>query len=543
MSRPLPRRSRTPSPAAEGDSPPYDAGVSQGSATVGEAVVWIGEVTWREVAGLREELFDQMDARPDGVILDVRRVTVIDRTGLALLIGANHRARSMGRPLTLVDDRGPVTAALAAASVVADFAIALHLLASGVTLDGAPALPSGERATVTPGSSPESADPPLGARSVDGVAEPDRSEPDLSEWTVARHRYLDALWQGEHSTATAIALNLLARGASAERIISDLLAEAQAVVGREWQLGRWSIAGEHLATAISESVLHDLSRAATNAADTPVLGSRGQTAVVCGEGEWHTLPALMATTVLRLRGVHVTYVAPSLPAEDLVEYLLHDGPTVVAVTCSSAINLVGAWRSISALRAGGMTIVCAGRGFGTDGRWGWALGADQWAPDLIRGADRILTAIDSRPHPPRAPLARAGIAQEMHFLRRERDQLLLDAVRAASTARPRLVQTDAAHRATRDRVEAILDVVAAAAIVGDPAVATEHVTWLETGLRARSQPLDWAAAAFAAVLEVLPGELVNTRAMTLTGLAACGRIPLPPEDNRGEWVPPGSRHA
>ena len=97
---------------------------------------------------------------------------------------------------------------------------------------------------------------------------------------------------------------------------------------------------------------------------------------------------------------------------------------------------------------------------------GWALGADQWAPDIIRGADRILTAIDSRPHPPRAPLARTGIAQEIHFLRREHDQLLLDAVRAASTARPSLVQTDSAHRATRDRIEAILDIVASAAIVG-----------------------------------------------------------------------------
>ena len=39
-----------------------------------EAVVWIGEVTWREVAGLREQLFDQMDTRTDGVSLDVRRV-------------------------------------------------------------------------------------------------------------------------------------------------------------------------------------------------------------------------------------------------------------------------------------------------------------------------------------------------------------------------------------------------------------------------------------------------------------------------------------
>jgi len=530
---------RPPDPLPE--MPSSDATVSEGSsAGSGDPVVWIGEVTWREVARLREELFDQMDVRHDGVSLDVRLVTVIDRTGLALLIGANHRAHSMGRPLTLVDDSGPVTSALTTAHVVADFSITRLPAGSPADGDSGPER-SGHPAVVPDSGGEVSSGPVVDVRSADAVSSSARTEPDLNEWAEALDRYLDALWQGERSTATAVALALFHQGAPPERIINDLLAEAQTVVGREWHLGRWSIAGEHLATAITESVLHDLSRAARHASDTPVLGSRGQTAVVCGEGEWHTLPALMATTVLRLRGVHVTYVAPSLPADDLVEYLLHDGPTVVAVTCSSAMNLVGAWRSISALRAGGMTIVCAGQGFGTDGRWGWALGADQWAPDLTRGADRILTAIDRPPHPPRAPLARTGIAQELLVLRREQDQLLLDAVRVAATALPSLVQTDTAHRATRNRIEAILNVVASAAIVGDPAAATEHVTWLEAGLRARSLPLDWAAVGFAAVLDVLPRELVHTRAMTLTGRAACGRPSLPPPHTDHDWAPPDSR--
>ena len=484
-----------------------------------EAVVWIGEVTWREVAGLREQLFDQMDTRTDGVSLDVRRVTVIDRTGLALLIGANHRAHSMGRPLALVDDDGPVTSALTTAHVVADFRVIQ--------------LPDSARSTLEP--SP----PPVWPVAVAEASV--RTEPDLGQWGVALDRYLDALWQGERSTATAIALALFHQGAAPERIINDLLAQAQRVVGDLWHEGRWSTAGEHLATAITESVLHELSLTAAHASGVPVLGSRGQTAVVCGEGEWHTLPALMAATVLRLRGVHVSYVAPSLPSEDLVEYLLHDGPTVVAVTCSTSMNLVGAWRTISALRAGGMTIVSAGRGFGTDGRWGWALGADQWAPDLTRGADRILTAIDSRPHLPRPPLAEAGIGEELLVLRRGHDQLLLDAIRVAAGSAPELTLTDTAHAVAREMIEAMLKVVAAAAIVSDPAVATEHVAWLEAGLRARSLPVEWAAVGFGAVLEVLPRDLVHTRAMTLTGRAACGRPPLSSSHPAYDWAPPDLR--
>ena len=109
----------------------------------------------------------------------------------------------------------------------------------------------------------------------------------------------------------------------------------------------------------------------------------------------------MATAVLRLPGSHVTYVAPSLPVDDLMEYLFHHGPTVVALACFAAMNLAGCWRIVSALRSGGMTIVCGGRWFGSHGRWVWELGADHWAPDLTRGADRILAAIDGPQTMPR----------------------------------------------------------------------------------------------------------------------------------------------
>jgi len=85
---------------------------------------WVGEVTWRHVAELREALFDEMDACHSGVRLDVRRVTEIDRTGVALLIGANHRAQSLGKPLTLVDEDGVVTEALARAQVISEFQMA-----------------------------------------------------------------------------------------------------------------------------------------------------------------------------------------------------------------------------------------------------------------------------------------------------------------------------------------------------------------------------------------------------------------------------------
>lgn len=83
-----------------------------------------GEITWRVTATLRERLFDELEV--DGVTglrLDVREVSSIDRNGVALLVGLNHRAAVAGRGLILIDRNGPVTKALAAMHLLRNFVV------------------------------------------------------------------------------------------------------------------------------------------------------------------------------------------------------------------------------------------------------------------------------------------------------------------------------------------------------------------------------------------------------------------------------------
>jgi anti-anti-sigma regulatory factor len=81
-----------------------------------------GDITWRVAAELRDVLFDQLEAPgKSGLRIDVRNVTSIDRTGIAVLVGLNHRARVTGRLLVLIDDNGPVSAALRTMHALGDF--------------------------------------------------------------------------------------------------------------------------------------------------------------------------------------------------------------------------------------------------------------------------------------------------------------------------------------------------------------------------------------------------------------------------------------
>lgn len=133
---------------------------------------------------------------------------------------------------------------------------------------------------------------------------------------------------------------------------------------------------EHRASAITESVLHAVVDNAMHAPGAMIEGIRGWVVIACTEGEWHLLPGMMVSEVLRLRGADVAFIGPSIPADEFAGFLGDKPPAAVAISCSMPMSVVGAWHSISALRAMGMTVVCGGRGFGSDGRWGLALGAD-----------------------------------------------------------------------------------------------------------------------------------------------------------------------
>lgn len=353
------------------------------------------------------------------------------------------------------------------------------------------------------------------------------------EWTSAAVAgYTAAIRRGDEHEATRIGLHLLDRGVPGEMVVSDLLGPAMVEVGLGWERGEWGIAVEHRASSITEAVLVALVEENRRGPGARVEGSRGPAVIASVEGEWHTLPARMAAAVLRMRGADVTVIGPSVPAEDLASFLGSEPVTAVAIASSMPTNLAGAWRTISALRSLGITLVCGGAGFGPDGRWAWALGVDLWAPDFARGADLLLEALDRPARPPRPPAGDASTVAELGLLRREHDDLVAAAMTAALRREPSLGDGDAGFLATREDVAATLAVVASATIVSDPTVATDYVAWRENLLRARSLPVEPVAAAFDYVLAALLPDLTQARAMALTGRAACLRSQPPPRRDR-----------
>jgi anti-anti-sigma factor len=97
-----------PTPDAERSLRVY--GLSIQSARKGDdhVIALDGDLEIANVAAIESELSTVESGDCRQIVLDLRRLSFLDSTGINLLISAHARATANGRPLALVVDDGPV---------------------------------------------------------------------------------------------------------------------------------------------------------------------------------------------------------------------------------------------------------------------------------------------------------------------------------------------------------------------------------------------------------------------------------------------------
>ncbi len=348
---------------------------------------------------------------------------------------------------------------------------------------------------------------------VDGHAVPDQ----------ARDDYLEAVRHGSRAHAVDVCLRLVAEGVAPADVLIDVVAASQSRVGLDWELGRWSVAREHRATAIADTAISAV--VASAGRQTYDVHPHGRVLVLSPEDEWHTLQARIAAEVMRLSGTDATLVTPSLPSGEIRAFLSDDPAYVVAVPCALPWNLVGAWRTISALRGAGTRLLCGGRGYGDDGAWGPAVGGDEYAADLRTGADAALRLLDEPPMARRDPVGDDVVRLELAQLRRDGPQFVEHALQGVTHRWPAFWHDVDATVQVRDDLDMLLRTIAATVLVGDERLIVSLVTWFERVVATRGQPLAMVSGSLVLLHEALPPRLERARRAARAGLEACSQAP------------------
>lgn len=177
--------------------------------------------------------------------------------------------------------------------------------------------------------------------------------------------YLQALLAGQRAECRNIAQTLLDGKIAIKRLYSDLFQRSMYEIGDLWENNRITVANEHLATSITESLLN-LVYPSVFATDR--IGKKA--VISCSANEFHQVGGKMVADLFELNGWDGHFLGANTPPEDMARFIDDVQPDVVGLSLSIMSNIKHLKRCIEILKSNfpDLNLLVGGQAF----RWGGA---------------------------------------------------------------------------------------------------------------------------------------------------------------------------
>jgi MerR family transcriptional regulator, light-induced transcriptional regulator len=201
-----------------------------------------------------------------------------------------------------------------------------------------------------------------------------------------RATYRQALASGDARTALATIDGLIDAGVEFDELCEEILAPALYEIGELWETGRINVADEHLAAAISETVVASIGAIAAAPFD-----SRPRILVCATDGEGHAIGARMVAEAFAAADWSVRYLGASTPPDAVAAAVAAHDVDVLALSTTMSANLGAAAETIALARQAvpGLRVVVGGQAYAGDGARARAIGADVFQ-DRLRGVTKAV---------------------------------------------------------------------------------------------------------------------------------------------------------
>lgn len=172
----------------------------------------------------------------------------------------------------------------------------------------------------------------------------------------------------------------LAQQKSVPALYENMLKPALYSVGKLWQEGRISVAAEHLASAVVETIMNEIYFRIMTTQDS------GKTVVAaCVEGELHQIGIRMVADIFEMNGWHAYFLGADTPGAALLDFIGKTSPQALALSLSSDCRLEALTKTVETVHREfpGLLVLAGGLAF-RDGHLREFLSAH---PELVHVAD------------------------------------------------------------------------------------------------------------------------------------------------------------
>jgi len=176
-------------------------------------------------------------------------------------------------------------------------------------------------------------------------------------------RYLTRLIAGDRRACREVVVALLDQGLDIKTLYLEFFQKSLYAVGDLWAANKVTVAVEHLATAITESLL-------------PLVYPKlfavarcGRRAVVsCSANEHHQIGGKMVADMMELNGWDAYFLGADTPVVDLLAFIEANQPDLVGLSLSLSRNLPYLTTAVRAIREwdSRLPIIVGGQAFGQD---------------------------------------------------------------------------------------------------------------------------------------------------------------------------------
>ena len=195
-----------------------------------------------------------------------------------------------------------------------------------------------------------------------------------------------ALLSGNRGGVNALLDLCLERGDTLLNFELHVIQPALYGIGRKWQCNQVSVAQEHLATAMSQSVM------TRGLMKTPFPQGNGRKVVLaCVQGNNHSVGLQMVADGFYLAGWDVQFLGADVPTQSLIKHVIQWKPDLVGLSVSFAQQLPVAKGIIAqltqAMRDLRPPVIIGGLAINQFARIAGAVGADDWSPNASAAVD------------------------------------------------------------------------------------------------------------------------------------------------------------